>query len=198
MANRAYLYFTDDVSALTFENHYQKRDGSDRNYMDSRHQFPLAWFLFFGADDVRLVPTIKYNWSDLYLAREWNEARAAFLSRVPLLLSWLQGEFSHSDVDVFLSWVALLRDTPEELYLVVDPGELEIEEDSAPAIRAALAALEDSSLSDADKWKQLDVWSGTIEPFRKDAQRNNVFGIYYGPIIDGVFRRSVLWPDEAA
>ena len=45
--------------------------------MDSRHQFPLAWFLFFNAESVRLVPNTEYD--DLYLVREWNEAKADFL-----------------------------------------------------------------------------------------------------------------------
>ncbi len=184
MANRAYLYFTDDVSALTFEDHYQKRDGSERNYFDSRHQFPLAWFLFFEPESV-LLQERPDDWPDLYLVREWSRAKADFERRAALLLSWFSGEFSHDDMQTFLVWAESLREAPDEVFLVVDPRELEIEETSAPAMRAALAAMENPALSSADKFQQLDAWSFTRQQDKPERRYEKVFGNYYGPSDEG-------------
>lgn len=105
MANRAYLYFTDDVSALTYENHWKRRDGNEREYLDSRHQVPLAWFLFFDSASVHLeeLQAGAFKYHDVYLRREWTKAKADFVRRAPLFLSWFEGEYGQHDVDVFLS-----------------------------------------------------------------------------------------------
>ncbi len=168
--------------------------------MDSRHQFPLAWFLFFGADDVRLVPNIENNWSDLYLAREWNGAKANFLRRAPMLLRWFQDKFAQEDVDLLLMWLESLRndDEPNARFLVADPGELEIEDEHAPVIRAALATLNSFTASDSQKFKELDVWCDTARPVDFSRLFEKVFGNYYGPLEERAFWPRHLRPDEAA
>ena len=202
MANRAYLYFTDDVSALTFGDHYEKRDGTERNYLDSRHYFPLAWFLFFEPDSVQLVKHPPLKWSDLYLVRPWESAKADFLRRVPLLLGWFRDEFSRADVDVFLAWVESLIEAPQERFLVVDPSELEINEASAPVFRALLAELDDAAIQSQRKFEVLDRYAAVESIFnldrRAEQRRDRVFGFFYGPVIEGYFQHRVDWPDEAA
>lgn len=201
MANRAYLYFCEDVSALTFEMHYLKSDGSERSYMDSRHQLPLAWFLFFEAESVRLVPSSDGDWNELYLVCPWPEARAAFEARVPLLLEWFKGEFAQPDVDEFLRRVQSLIEAPDEVWLVLDPSELEIEDEmDAQNLRSTFETLNDTSLDSQVKFEVLDRWAG-VEPIynlesRMRQRRDRVFGFYYGPPIPGYLLPRQPWPGE--
>jgi len=203
MANRAYLYFCDDVSSLTFEMHYKKSDGSERSYMDSRHSFPLAWFLFFESQSIKLVPHESGGWKELYLVREWPQARAAFERRVPLLLSWFEGEFNQADMDEFLRRTESLIEAPEETWLVVDPSELEIEDEhGAQSMRATFQELDDTELSRQAKFEALDAWTG-VEPIynldrRLQQRRDAVFGFFYGPAVPGYFLPRQPWPGEAA
>ncbi len=203
MANRAYLYFCDDVSALTYKFRYEKSDGSERSYMDSRHTLPLAWFLFFEAPSIKMVPDASGTWQELYLVRPWPQARAAFEQRVPLLLSWFAGEFNQADVDEFLRWVESLIEAPEETWLVVDPYELAgiDEEDGGPLrVGVTLEKLNDPELSREAKFEALDDWA-SVEPIynldrRLQQRRDAVFGFFYGPPAPGYFLPRQPWPGE--
>ena len=194
MANRAYLYFCDDVSALTFRAHYEKSDGSDREYMDSRHQFPLAWWLFFDAQSVRLIQEADNKWEHLYLTRDWDEAKADFLRRLPLLRAWLP-QLQERDVETFLNWVESLQENATERFIVVDPSELEIEDTHAPQVTALLAALEDVTLSAAEKYAMVSRWSFAETPIDLDKLRSQTFGYFYGEPAPGYFRHCLSWPD---
>ncbi len=166
--------------------------------MDSRHQFPLAWFLFFNAESVRLVPNTEYD--DLYLVREWNEAKADFLRRAPMLLRWFEKKFVQEEVDLFLVWLESLRDAPNEQFLVADSSglDMEMEDEHAPAIRAALALLDDSLASESQKYEALDVWCDTARPVDFHRLFDKVFGAYYGPLSGDAFVPRAFRSDEAA
>ncbi|RYX83263.1 hypothetical protein EON83_15465 [bacterium] len=184
MANRAYLYFTDDVSALTSEQHYKRADGSERVYMDSRHQLPLAWLLFFRPEHIWVVLDTEHGWYDMYFVRDWSSAKDEFLRRVPLLLSWFPNELSQSDVETFLGWLDMLIANPNEKFLVIDPHQViegsSPETDSAPSIRSTLQSLEDATLSEQEKFERLDVWSNCKYSYNFLEQFDTVFGAYYG------------------
>jgi hypothetical protein len=181
MANRPYLYFTDDISALTFEMRYLKNDGSERSYMDARHWFPLAWFLFFDANSIKLVSLPDQEWQDLYLVRPWHEARAAFEARVPLLLEWFKGELIPSDVAEFLRTVESQMEAPNEIWLVLDPSELEIDDETgAPMLRAIYEKLENNNVSSRAKYEVLAPWSGVQYFDDLESRRERLHGRIYG------------------
>lgn len=194
MGNRAYLYFCDDISALRFRSHYEKPDGSERAYMDSRHAFPLAWWLFFDREGVLLIHEHP-EYPDLYLARDWELAKADFLRRVPMLCAWLP-QISARDIETFLGWVESLQETSDELFLVVDPSELEIEDTHEAQIIAELVALDDEALSVSEKYALISKRSFGETPADLDKLRNQVFGYFYGPPLRGYFQHCLSWPDE--
>ena len=113
MANRAYLHSSHRPDAW-------KRP--DEEYYDSRWTIPLAWFFFYGPEDIRLVD-VHYNdshWQEVKLSTAKRAALTRFAAREPLLMSLVQDRISHAAVDEFL---AKVEKRPGR-FLLLDPDEV--------------------------------------------------------------------------
>jgi hypothetical protein len=113
MANRAYLYSADRPD---------KWDTPDEGYYDSRWTIPLAWFYFFGVEDVHLVD-VRYggsHWQEVKVSADKNSALALFEARTPLLLSIIGRRLSSDEVAKFMSAVGGRPGS----FLLMDPVEV--------------------------------------------------------------------------
>ena len=77
MANRAYLYISDNPEEWDF-------DIDAYPYYDSRHYFPVIWWLLFNPEDVKLVNCL-YNgasWKEIKLVAEKSKALSSLDTRL--------------------------------------------------------------------------------------------------------------------
>lgn len=115
MANRAYLYFVDEkpVQIRTWENDYN-------DYLDSRHNVPLAWLLFFEPDDLLILPQLE-GWDKVLLTVGWKMARERFERRAFLLTRFFDSDVLAPIQNDFLAALGRLQ----KPILVLDPYEID-------------------------------------------------------------------------
>ncbi len=111
MANRAYLYSSDRPDNW---------ERPKKDYYDSRWTIPLAWFFFYGPDDVRMVDVHFQgsHWQEVKFSAEKQTALALFAARLRLLMALVEGKISSATVREF---VAILENRAGR-YLLMDPG----------------------------------------------------------------------------
>lgn len=123
MANRAYLFSTDDPDRWSPE-----RANHSTPYMDSRHTIPLAWWFLFAPEEVRTVmdpPTIVGAmgvgpFTDIYVRTARTTAIDRWDRRRHLLEHLVRGK-----LDVrYLEYLRAVLEAWSGLYLVLDPGEV--------------------------------------------------------------------------
>lgn len=125
MANRAYLYVSDNDDSDDSEYGASLDRSLALPYCDSRHAIPFAWFFFFMPDDVRV--RAPFALADIHLVSPKNVAVSRFERRIPLLFSITRNRYdSDTWVHRFLVWVRKW----EGRYLCLDTSEI-LEEGAA-------------------------------------------------------------------
>jgi hypothetical protein len=117
MANRAYLYFKEDLEDIGNEDFR-----NNRFYIDSRHNIPLVWWFFFDGNSVKNyeVKIQSKQWSEVYLATEWELAVDRFRSRMPFIENLTFGLLAPDKLERFISELAL----QSKKYLILNPIEI--------------------------------------------------------------------------
>jgi len=113
MANRAYLYAADEPPDIWRH--------PDEPYCGSPWVIPLAWFFFYEAADIRMVP-VHYkgsSWREVKLVVEKQRAVRTFSARQRLLPSTTN---QRVDMDAVLTFLTAVKNWPG-LHLLLDPGE---------------------------------------------------------------------------
>ena len=116
MANRAYLYFLPETESI------RRIPAWEEKYLDSRHNVPLAWLLFFGPDDLILLPH-EGGYEEILLAVNWDLARERFARRAFLLTQFFDSDVLEPLKADFLAALERLQ----KLNLVLDPDEIGID-----------------------------------------------------------------------
>ncbi|WP_425394914.1 hypothetical protein [Aeoliella sp.] len=122
----------------------------DRQYYDSRHVIPLAWFLFFTADDIvgRETHSGAYHWLETWLCAEKRLAVNRFADQLEIVVR----QYGHLvDENVFRKFADTVCGMDGRL-LVVDPHEIAGDYDHSENVRQmsqVFSALQ--SFSDQDR-----------------------------------------------
>ena len=121
MANRAYLFFDDQIK----QGEVCRDD--DSFYMDSRHTLPYLWFLFFDLTCLRFRPVFYGDsaWHEEFLVEDWPVARARFLRRLERLRPQLQPYLEAANYVEDGSEILPILERFEQRYLILDPSELD-------------------------------------------------------------------------
>lgn len=115
MANRAYLFCTDEIEESIWWNR-------DRKYYDSRWQIPLAWFFFFSVEDFHWwkVREERVIWNELKLWTRKEQALKQFSRRRKTLETIIKDRLDVQVLDRFKQEIISLKG----IYLVLDPIEI--------------------------------------------------------------------------
>ena len=122
MANRAYLFPTDDPNCWDPD-----RESGDSVYYDSRHTIPLAWWFLFNPEDVRTIEigptkvgsiTLKGH-SELRLRCERQTALSRLADRHDALEQVVRGRVDKRVLKFFRA----ILDEWSGRYLVMNPEE---------------------------------------------------------------------------
>ena len=113
MANRAYLYSS---------NRRDDWECPERDYYDSRHTIPLAWFFFFRPDDIRIVDVRDggSQWQEVKLSAEKQNSLDLFAARQPLLRLLVEDGVTREKTAHFL---ATIERRPGR-FLLMEPREV--------------------------------------------------------------------------
>lgn len=131
MANRAYLYSSDDPAGRFVT-------AWPEEYYDSRWNLPLAWFFFYRPADVHLVEHEDGGSHEVLFCAEKEAALRLFAVRRALLDSVLGGRPGKGVIDA----LAAKQAARPGRYLVLDPSEVAQDaENDAPRYQNVLNLL---------------------------------------------------------
>ena len=115
MANRAYLYPSNQPDQWEW-------DRNEIEYYDSRHTFPILWWLLVSSKDLQLVD-IHYShssWKEIRLSVKTSIALQRFKDRIDIHHDKLLEYISLSDLERFVDKISLWGSE----YLIIDPSEI--------------------------------------------------------------------------
>jgi len=115
MANRAYLYPSNQPDQWEW-------DRNETEYYDSRHSFPMLWWLLVSGEDVQLVD-IHYghsSWEEIRFSVKTSIALQRFKNRIKVHHDRLLPYISLAELSKFLDRVSQWGSE----YLIIDPSEV--------------------------------------------------------------------------
>lgn len=150
MANRAYLYFSDQ-DPKGFYSQFKE-------YYDSRRNIPVLWWLFFAEDNVKVVKGFGdfSDIDDLVFFEEWSVALERFKQRYRQFLECLPFEVGSVDAEAFLNDL----DKKSKKTLICDPGEiLEDGIDAINEMKEIFRMIDDQETSDDERYHKINKWT---------------------------------------
>ena len=111
MANRAYLFISNSA---------QDWEYSNRQYFDSRHNIPLAWWFLFREENVFLVDVESYDGKEVRFSANKTSAPATLANHKDLLSQIVGAKL---DPELLEWFIGNISDWPEE-FLLMNPWEV--------------------------------------------------------------------------